>query len=251
LTTPGGENDLLVKPEPPLDPLFVGCMLVDDVKQLDVGDYVDLRNVHGYYEIAEVVERAAADGQIKVHIPGRDDTWDMWLNCSQSNSADLRRIAKHKSVSRRSIYRERMKQIEIGYYCDINLSWIGLENTWVNGQVRMKCQYGSGQYQFVYFHPHTQQEQLLWIHVDNMQECAPYGSKTVFKEKMEKEEEKNEQILRIGKQKHVQKKLFQWFVEQKFGLPKYLEKFEKAEVFEVEMLLFIDEDFLEKKSGNG
>ncbi|ETO21858.1 hypothetical protein RFI_15344, partial [Reticulomyxa filosa] len=52
---------------------------------------------------------------------------------------------------------------------------------------------------------------------------------------------------RLGKQRYVQKKLFQWFVEQKFGLPKYLEKFEKAEVFEVEMLLFIDEDFLEKK----
>ncbi|ETO17873.1 hypothetical protein RFI_19433, partial [Reticulomyxa filosa] len=196
-TTPGGggEDDLLLlltKPESAVDPVFVACMTAEESRRLDVGDSIDLRNVHGYFEIAQVTDRSVSDGRFKVHVPGQDPEWDIWLNCSDSNPIDLRRVAKHKSISRRPIYRERMKSLEVGHYCDVNLSWIGLSDTWVNAQVRMKCQFGSGQYQFVYFHPQTQQEQFLWLHVDNMRECAPYGTKTVLKDQVQKEEEEKQ-----------------------------------------------------------
>eukprot|EP01083_Nonionella_stella_P234107 824268_1 len=155
---------------------FVPCHLTyQEAMQLKIGQRVDIRdNSNGYVYKGTIMlkyrdNRFSRPGQkqgIGTYITIGYHTFEAKINIDRTYGNRLHRLTKYKSISSRASHR--FKNVE---YIDINP--IYLDPGWKPGTIIDSC---NGQIQVEFRHSASKKLRKYWVHPDNTNECAEFGT---------------------------------------------------------------------------
>ena len=136
--------------------------------KLRIHDRIDHRDENGLFRLAEVKKTVGTC--LKIRYRGETRRLDVWSDYFK----ELHRFAHPKSISERSAHR--MRQSRKG-----DLIYAYFNNKWVPASID-RLDKRSGQV-LVGYTDSFNNKIYRWIHLDNSDEAAPYGSKTISSRK--------------------------------------------------------------------
>eukprot|EP01084_Bolivina_argentea_P116398 206832_1 len=137
------------------------------MSQLSMSMKVDHRDFVGKFVLATVIERTNG-GVLRLHYDGYSAKWDVCTTLRY-----IYEFAPARSISRRPAHR--LKHLQPDDYIEINTSKTA---GWVKGKIRQLCQI-SGQIQVCFRLSEEYDNVLTWVHLDNINEVAPFGTHIV------------------------------------------------------------------------
>eukprot|EP01083_Nonionella_stella_P175018 608174_1 len=145
------------------------CLTHQEALQLLIGQHVDIRSKYnGCVYKGTVVDLSGRNGdsglQITIRYGGFE--FEEKVNIDKTYHNELHRLAKYESISTRA--RHRFKHVE---YIDINPLY--LDPGWKPGTIKDSI---SGQIQVEFRHSVSKQLMQYWVHPDNTNECADFGT---------------------------------------------------------------------------
>eukprot|EP01083_Nonionella_stella_P234110 824275_1 len=153
--------------------LFVPrCLTHREALQLLIGQHVDIRSKYHWFVYKgtvvkiETVVDLNGDNGLQITIRYDDIVFEEEINIDKTYHNELHRLATYKSISNRPSHR--FKNVE---YIDINPLY--LDPGWKHGRIR-RCV--SGQIQVEFRHSVSKQLMQYWVHPDNTNECADFGT---------------------------------------------------------------------------
>eukprot|EP01084_Bolivina_argentea_P081817 148134_1 len=165
-----------------LDPPFVSHMSINEMNKLEIHNKIDHRDDTGRFVYATITNKQGTC--LKIHYDEWDYKWDIWSDYN----LEIYRFALAGSISKRKTHR--FTQLTVGDYIDINPTH--KYPKWVRGKIS-RLDENSGQVQVVYKCVISGKNNLYWVHLDDINEVAQFGTKS--------RENRGDKIMTTGEKK--------------------------------------------------
>ena len=146
----------------------------DELRQLNIGTYLDVRDGFGRYLKAEIIQLDDMnDNRLKIHFNGWSKMWDKWIDIGDSNECQC--ITRYGSVTDREIKKQQLKDLVIGDKVIIKLPSHHKHHGvgWINAEI-INMDKGQLNVQYKLNDNDDDSENDLheyWVHADNINEC--------------------------------------------------------------------------------
>ena len=148
----------------------------EELKELDIGTKIDLRDGFGRYLKAEIIEiDDLNDDRLKIHFNGWSKVWDKWIDIGDSNEAQC--ITHYGYITDRCIHKQQLRDLVIGDKVIIKLPPYHKHHGfgWMNAEI---INMDKGQLNVQYKLSDDDDDEYsesdlheYWIHADNIDEC--------------------------------------------------------------------------------
>eukprot|EP01083_Nonionella_stella_P234106 824267_1 len=143
------------------------CLTYQEAVQLKIGKRVDIRcGTNGYVYRGKVMYRETIDTEIQITIGYQGSDHEDEINIDKAYHNELHRLAKYKLISNRAGHRFKNTK-------NIDINPIYLDPGWRPGTIINACK---GQIQVSFRHSVSKQIRKYWVHPDNSNECAEFGT---------------------------------------------------------------------------
>lgn len=146
----------------------------NELRELDVGTKIDLRDGFGRYLKAEIIETDDLNNdRLKIHFNGWSKMWDKWIDIEDLNENQF--ITRYGFVTDRDIKKQQLKDLVIGDKVIIKLPSHHKHHGfgWLNAEI---INMDKGQLNVQYKLSDNDDDSghdlhEYWIHADNLDEC--------------------------------------------------------------------------------